>query len=385
MAFVPHSWRPYFATTARGTEAWLAAELRTLGGGKIRQDRGGVRFYADLETVLRVCLWSRIAMRVLMPVGQFEANGADGLYEAAGQVEWEEHLTVDSTFAVEANLRQSEHSHSGFVALKVKDAIVDRLRSKLGSRPNVDTRNPHVRVVAHLAKTTLSLSIDLCGDPLFQRGYRAATSQAPLKPTLAAAMLQAAHYSGEEPLLDPMCGSGTIAIEAAMIATRRAPAIARGFAIERWPELGPLAAPILSELRRVAREGQRPAPAPILASDKSQNVLELADRNITAAKLRDSIELNLADATKPFELGDLPPGLIVTNPPYGERSAETSGQKALKTFYFLLGENLGRLRGWQLLVLCGNPGFESAFHRRPEYRHELSNGPIPCELLGYSL
>ncbi|HYD47817.1 MAG TPA: THUMP domain-containing protein, partial [Terriglobales bacterium] len=328
---------------------------------------------------------TRIGMRVLMPIGQYQAEGAEGLYDAARQVPWEEHLTADSTFAVEANLRDSEHSHSGFVALKIKDAIADRLREQLGRRPDVDTRDPAVRVVAHLAKSTLSLSIDLCGDPLFQRGYRAATTQAPLKPTLAAALLHVVGYDGEQPLLDPMCGSGTIVIEAAMIATRRPPGLARSFAVERSPYAGATAAPLMAELKRAARADMRPAPAPIIGSDKSPNVLELARRNVAAARLSEAVELRVADATRLSELADTAPGCIVTNPPYGERSAAASGQKSLKTFYHQLGDSLGQMRGWRVLVLSGNPGFESAFHRRPAYRRELWNGPIRCELLGYSL
>ena len=168
-----------FATTARGTEDLLAEELKELGARRIRQDRGGVRFMASLDEALKVCLWSRIAMRVLYPLGEFEARGADGLYAAVASVPWEEHLTPETTFAVEATLKDSEHSHTGFVALKVKDAVVDRMRDKRGARPDVDTRDPDVRVVAHLVREKLSLSLDLCGEPLHRRGYR-------VRPTAAA-------------------------------------------------------------------------------------------------------------------------------------------------------------------------------------------------------
>ncbi|HET9451610.1 MAG TPA: THUMP domain-containing protein, partial [Aggregicoccus sp.] len=207
-----------FATTARGTEDLLAEELVELGARRIRQDRGGVRFMASLDEALKVCLWSRIAMRVLYPLGEFEAKGAEGLYAAVASVPWEQHLTPSHTFAVEATLKDSEHSHSGFVALKVKDAIVDRMRQKSGSRPDVDTKNPHVSVVAHLVKEKLSLSLDLCGEPLHRRGYRVRPTPAPLKETLAAALLRSAGYTGQEPLVDPMCGSGTLLIEAGLIA-----------------------------------------------------------------------------------------------------------------------------------------------------------------------
>ncbi|MBN8469374.1 RNA methyltransferase [Corallococcus exiguus] len=370
-----------FATAARGTEDLLAEELKELGAKRIRQDRGGVRFMAALDEALNVCLWSRIAMRVLYPLGEFDAKGAQGLYDAVASVPWEEHLTTNVTFAVDANLKDTEHAHSGFVALKVKDAIVDRLRDKLGSRPDVDTRNPDVSVVAHLVKEKLSLSLDLCGDPLHRRGYRVRPTPAPLKENLAAALLRAAGYTGTEALVDPMCGSGTIVIEGALIARKRAPGIGRSFAVERWPHLGTRAKELLADLRADARRNERKVEVPILGFDKSDEALEAADRNVKAARLGEEIQLAEGDATK------LPPlpesgGLILTNPPYGDRLG-SGGQKGMKTFYFKLGDSLRALPGWRVWVLSGNPAFESAFHARPMARRDVWNGPIPCTLLGY--
>jgi putative N6-adenine-specific DNA methylase len=371
-----------FATTARGTEDLLAEELKELGARRIRQDRGGVRFMASLDEALKVCLWSRIAMRVLYPLGEFEAHGAEGLYEAVASVAWEEHLTPDTTFAVEATLKDSEHSHTGFVALKVKDAVVDRMRDKLGARPDVDPRNPDVRVVAHLVRERLSLSLDLCGEPLHRRGYRVRPTPAPLKETLAAALLRAAGYTGEEALVDPMCGSGTILIEGGLIARRRAPGIARDFAVEKWPHLGARARELLEDLRADARRNERKVAVPIVGFDKDPEALEAARRNVKAAKLAEEILLEEGDATK------LPPlpasgGLLLTNPPYGDRLG-SGGQKGMKSFYFKLGDSLRAQSGWRVWVLSGNPAFESAFHARPRSRRDLWNGPIACTLLGYS-
>ncbi|MCY1075262.1 THUMP domain-containing class I SAM-dependent RNA methyltransferase [Archangium lansingense] len=371
-----------FATTARGTEDLLAEELKELGARRIRQDRGGVRFLASLDEALMVCLWSRIAMRVLYPLGEFEAHGAEGLYEAVASVPWEEHLTPETTFAVEATLKDSEHSHTGFVALKVKDAVVDRMRDKMGARPDVDPRNPDVRVVAHLVRERLSLSLDLCGEPLHRRGYRVRPTPAPLKETLAAALLRAAGYTGEEALVDPMCGSGTILIEGGLIARRRAPGIARDFAVEKWPHLGARARELLEDLRADARRNERKVTVPILGFDKDPEALEAARRNVKAAKLAEEIQLEEGDATK------LPPlpasgGLLITNPPYGDRLG-SGGQKGMKSFYFKLGDSLRAQAGWRVWVLSGNPAFESAFHSRPRSRRDLWNGPIACTLLGYS-
>jgi putative N6-adenine-specific DNA methylase len=370
-----------FATTARGTEDLLAEELRELGARRIRQDRGGVRFLATLDEALRVCLWSRIAMRVLYPLGEFEAHGAEGLYEAAASVPWEEHLTPDHTFAVEATLRDSEHSHSGFVALKVKDALVDRMRGTLGARPDVNTRNPDVGVVAHLARERLSLSLDLCGEPLHRRGYRVRPTPAPLKETLAAALLRAARYTGEEALVDPMCGSGTLLIEGGLVARRRAPGIGRSFAVERWPHLGARAKELLEDLRADARRNERKVSVPLRGFDKDPDALEAARRNVKAARLSEEIQIAEGDATKPLPLPE-GGGLLLTNPPYGERIG-SGGQKGMKAFYFKLGENLRALDGWRVFILSGNPAFESAFHARPSSRREVWNGPIECTLLGY--
>jgi 23S rRNA (guanine2445-N2)-methyltransferase / 23S rRNA (guanine2069-N7)-methyltransferase len=371
-----------FATTARGTEELLAEELKELGARRIRQDRGGVRFMASLDEALKVCLWSRIAMRVLYPLGEYEAHGAEGLYDAVATVPWEEHLTPETTFAVEATLKDSEHSHTGFVALKVKDAIVDRMREKLRARPDVDPKQPDVRVVAHLVRERLSLSLDLCGEPLHRRGYRVRPTPAPLKETLAAALLRAAGYTGEEALVDPMCGSGTILIEGGLIARRRAPGIARDFAVEKWPHLGARARELLADLRADARRHERKVAVPILGFDKDPEALEAARRNVKAAKLAEEIRIEEGDAMK------LPPlpvqgGLLLTNPPYGDRLG-SGGQKGMKSFYFKLGESLRAQPAWRLFVLSGNPAFESAFHARPRSRRDLWNGPIPCTLLGYS-
>jgi putative N6-adenine-specific DNA methylase len=372
---------PIFCTATRGTEPFLAQELEALGCKRIRQDRGGVRCMAALDEILRVCLHSRIAMRVLYPLGEAEVFGADGLYEASRSVAWEEWISTKTTFAVEATLKDSEHTHTGFVALKIKDGIVDRLRDKFGSRPNVDSHDPTVSVVAHINKNTLSLSLDLCGEPLFKRGYRIKTTVAPMKETLAAALLMAAGYTGEEPLADPMCGSGTLVIEGAWMAMRRAPGLKRHFALESWPEFAAKAKPLLDEFRKEAVAQQRTLPFQLIARDYDEDALAAVKRNVVAAGLSTAVKIEEADV-----LHSAPPegpkGLIITNPPYGERIGE-GGQKGMKSFFHMLGKSLGQWEGWRLAVLAGNVSFESAFGRKPKKRTDLWNGPIECQLLEY--
>ncbi|MBL8919474.1 MAG: RNA methyltransferase [Myxococcaceae bacterium] len=372
---------PLFATASRGTEPFLADELEALGCKRIRQDRGGVRFFAALDELARVLVQSRIAMRVLYPLRQFEAQGAEGLYEAARAIAWEDWLARGSTFSIEATLKDTEHSHSGFVALKLKDGLVDRLREKWGARPDVDTRTPTFHVVAHLAKTSLSISLDLSGEPLFKRGYRQKATAAPLKETLAAAMLLASKYDGSEPFVDPMCGSGTLAIEAGFIATRRAPGLKRSFACEAWPSFAPKLKPLLEDVRRDAFSQLRPAPAPITARDYDDEVLTATKRNVVTAGLSTSVRIEQADATT-ADAPAGPPGLVCTNPPYGERLG-SGGQKGMKSFFHKLGANLKRWDGWRFAVLAGNEAFESAFGMRPSARQPLWNGAIACQLIHY--
>ncbi|MDP3238406.1 MAG: THUMP domain-containing protein [Myxococcales bacterium] len=371
---------PLYATATRGTEPFLAEELETLGCKRIRQDRGGVRFFAALDEISRVLVHSRIAMRVLYPLRQFESQGAEGLYEAAHSIPWEDWLSRGSTFSIEATLKDTEHTHSGFVALKLKDGLVDRLREKWGQRPDVDTHNPTFHIVAHLAKTSLSVSLDLSGEPLFKRGYRTATTAAPMKETLAAAMLLASKYDGSEPFVDPMAGSGTLAIEAGFIATRRAPGLKRTFACESWPSFAPKLKPLLEDIRKEAHAMVRPAPAPLLARDYDDEVLTALKRNVVTAGLP-ALRIESADATT-ADPPEGPPGLVCTNPPYGERLG-TGGQKGMKSFFHKLGTNLKRWDGWRISVLAGNDAFESAFGMRPSSKQALWNGAIACELIHY--
>jgi 23S rRNA (guanine2445-N2)-methyltransferase / 23S rRNA (guanine2069-N7)-methyltransferase len=373
---------PLFATAARGTEDLLADELAELGAVRIRRDPGGVRFHANLGEALRISLWTRLAMRILWPLGEGEAPGSEGLYALARAIPWEEHLTPATTFAVEASLQKSEHAHSGFVALKIKDAIADRMRARAGKRPDVETRTPDVRVVAHLAGTRLQLGLDLVGESLNRRGYRVRQTPAPLKETLAAAVLRAAGFQGDEPVLDPLCGSGTLLIEAAWMAARRAPSLDRTFAVERWPQLGPVARPLLAELRAEARAAQRPVGIPLWGFDRDEEALAVARACVRAAGLAGAVQLRQADATGPLPLPPDAHGLWVANPPYGDRLA-SGGQKGMKSFYFRLGERFDALGQFRAAVLAGNPAFESAFHHRPTARRALWNGAIPCTLLTY--
>jgi 23S rRNA (guanine2445-N2)-methyltransferase len=370
----------FFATASAGTEDLLADELRELGLHGVRIGRGGVQFTGEIADAMRVCLWSRTAMRVLLPLAEFPAATADALYAGARDISWEEHLDEKRTFAVEAVGRTETLGHTHFTALKVKDAVADSLRERRGARPNVDARDPDVRIVAHLADGRASLALDLAGEPLFKRGWRLAQTQATLKETLAAAILRACGYDGKRPLIDPMCGSGTLAIEAALIAQNHAPGVHRRLGIERWVSFDATLRADLLRMRDEARRGVRRGAPPVFARDRDPDAIRATQVNVKRSGL--PIQVQQADAR---ELAPLDPsGFIVVNPPWGKR-LEGGGRQRLKTFFWQLGQAWRGLHGHRLAVLAGGPEFESAFGMRPASRRPLWNGPVRCTLLTYDL
>jgi len=369
----------YFATAAKGTEDLLAAEIEALGARGVEPGRGGVHFLGDLSLALDANLWLRTAMRILEPVAEFSAPDHEALYEGTKAVRWEDRLTSRHTLAVDASVRDSAVTHSHYAELRVKDAVVDAIRERTGARPSVDKRSPNLRIVLHLARNQATLSLDLSSEPLFQRGYRKRQSRASLKETLAAAVVLGSGWKGETPFHDPLCGSGTIAIEAAMIAGHLAPGLNRAFGVERWPGFGEAERRVLARKREAARASARQTSPPILASDHSEEAIEATKVNAKAAGV--VLQLRVADARKVDPLN--PPGTLAFNPPYGERLSP--GNKTLKTLYWQLGQRMKTLSNHTIAVLAGHSGFEGAFGARPLSRRAMFNGSIPCELLVYRI
>ena len=372
--------RSWYATCPRGAEAALEGELRAVGAKGIRPGQGGVRFTGEREVALRACLDLRTALRVLEPLAEFPAVGADQLYEGARKIAWSELVSRGQTLAVAAGGRAEGLTHTHFVEQRIKDAVVDALRGSAGFRPDVDPGHSDVLIVAHLAEGTCSLSLDLAGDLLSNRGYRVQTVEAPLREGLAAAVVLYSGWEGTTPLYDPLCGSGTLAIEAALIGSRRAPNLRRRLASERCPRTAVEDRRILARLRQelAAREV---TPPPILASDRDAAAVAAARANARAAGV--SVQVTQADARELLPLD--PPGHLVLNVPYGER-LEGGGRKPLKTFYHQLGARFRELKGHRAAVLSGNDDFESAFGVRPRGpRRTLWNGPLRCTLYLYEL
>lgn len=373
----------FFVTCARGTEGALRRELVGLHIRGPRGATGGVSFAGTLMDGMRVCLHSRVAMRVLLEVAAFPAPDADSLYAGTRKVDWTDFVGRGMTIAVSANTQDNPRlRHSGFAALKVKDALVDMLRERNGRRPDVDFRDPDVSVALHIRGHEARIFVDLAGEPLHRRGYRAAMVEAPLKESLAAAVLSLGAVATDRPFLDPMAGSGTLAIEHALAARSIAPGLRRRFGFERW--IGPEQRRIWDSLVRAAKEAILPnAPCPILARDKDKTAIAAARRNAEAASVLGDIS---------FEVGDLttlvpraPAGTLCTNPPYGERLEAGNAGDDLRSLYSSIARTLDRMRGWRAVFLAGNPALVQALGRKPAISHRLWNGPLEARLLVFDL
>ncbi len=365
--------RPFFATAAKGTEGALRDELRELRLPKVRADRGGVHFGGELAHAMRVCLRSRIALRVLWRIAEFEAPDGDALYEGAKSVDWSRWLDARRTLAVAATVKHGKLRHSGYVAQRVKDAVVDQLRERDGLRPDVERHDPDVRIVARLARDQAQLFVDLAGASLSRRGYRSAGGEAPLKEHLAAAILRLVGYRPGTRLLDPMCGSGTFPIEAALWADGRAVGANRGFAFTRWRCFDSSAEDSWQLERQRARDFAQPVETVIGGSDRDMRAVALARAN--AARAGVSVPFTQTEIARL----DVPsPGtLVVMNPPYGVRLARE--QRWISDF----GRLLHRLRDSTVVVLTPDLGLPRALGYRADSEHTLFNGDLECRLFGW--
>ena len=380
----------FFASAPKGIEGLLAEELAAMGAAEVKETRAGVHFAGSLEIGYRACLWSRLASRIFLSLATFPVTSPDELYQGTLNVPWQEHLNADGSLAVSCTLRGSSLTHSHFAALKVKDAIVDQLRDNTGIRPQVDLETPDLRVHVHLEKEQGILYLDLSGEALHRRAYRCDGVAAPLKENLAAAVLLRAGWpevaASGGPLFDPMCGSGTLPLEAALMAADIAPGLLRsGFGFSSW--LGH-DVEIWERLCREAEErrenGLETLPS-IVGFDADASAITAAWNNARRAGLEGKVHFErcpLEKLTSPFREG-VAPGLVVVNPPYGARLGE---EKELVPLYRQLGAKLREnFPGWRASVLTGNPDLGKVMGIRAQRFHALFNGAIPCRLLHFIL
>ncbi len=366
----------YFATCARGLEPVLAGELNDLGARDIEPGRGGATFHGDAAMLYRACLWLRTAVRVLRPIHEFDVRSPDELYDSVRSINWSDWMTPDQTLAVDCNVRDSAITHSQYAARRVKDGICDQFRDRTGRRPSVDTEQPMIGLNLHVSKNHAILSLDSSWSSLHKRGYRPIQTIAPLNEALAAGLLLRANWDKSTPLVDPLCGSGTFCIEASWIALNRPPGLTRKwFAFQGWPDFDrPLWNAIRDDARRAVRKD---LPAPIAGSDVRQDAIDLAFQNARAAGVGNVLNiqrLEMRDARPPSDV----PGVLVCNPPYGERIGE---EEELIGLYARIGATAKEhWRGWRLLVFTSNTMLAKKVGLKVVHKEPFFNGSLECFL-----
>jgi 23S rRNA (guanine2445-N2)-methyltransferase / 23S rRNA (guanine2069-N7)-methyltransferase len=374
-----------FATTPKALEAILAEELQTLGINNIKSTVAGVAFQGDLETAYRTCLWSRTANRILLLLGSFEVKNQDDLYNGVAKINWSEHMEPDDSFAVSFSAKNSEAiNNTHFGALKVKDAIVDQMRAKFQKRPSINTDRPSIRINVYLQEQTARLSLDLSGESLHRRGYRDINIKAPIKENLAAALLlrsgwpQIAKQQGS--LLDPMCGSGTLLLEGAMIAADYAPGLLRDyFGFIGWKQHD---AQCWQRLRdeAVQRKQAGLEKLPVITGfDQNRQAVNAALTHIAHAGLQNKIHVERRDIEEARPPESWKPGLLICNPPYGERLGD---EQETAELYKKFGDSLkAHFIGWKAAIIISNPELGFRLGIRSQKPVTFYNGALECKLL----
>ncbi|OHR74603.1 class I SAM-dependent RNA methyltransferase [Neisseria sp. HMSC70E02] len=362
-----------FVTCPRGLEAPLSQELEQLKCQDIRAVDGGVACKGGMEQVYRINLHSRTASRVLLRLTKSGYRNEQDIYKAAKNIRWTDWFDLEQTFKVKVEGKRAQVKSLDFVGLKIKDAVCDVFRDACGARPSVDKIRPDIRIHAFIDERDIQIFIDTSGEALFKRGYRQDTGEAPMRENLAAGLLLLAGYDGTQPFQDPFCGSGTIVIEAAWIATRRAPGLMRRFGFEKLKNFD---AALWKKLQHEAETQIRPASAPISGSDNDRHMIRAAVANAQAAEVDTFVRFEVKDAqdTRPNGEG----GILISNPPYGVRLAEV---QALQALYPQLGAWLKQhYAGWLAGMFTGDRDMPKFMRLSPKRKIPLYNGNLDCRL-----
>ena len=364
----------YFATCPRGLEALLVNELKQCNAKDIMPTDGGVAFAGELSVCYSANLHSRIATRVLMQAGRGKYATEDDLYQAAYKLNWPNWFDVKHDFMVKVTGVKCPLKSLEFATLRIKDAVCDKFRQVVGSRPYIDTKNPAVRIHAYLTVDSYQFYVDTSGDALYQRGNRKASIEAPLRENLAAGILQLSGWKAGQPLLDPMCGSGTFLLEAAMIALNIAPGLKRSFGFEK---LKNFESDTWKKIKNAALKQAQPATfQKIYGSDSDLRAVRVARQNLSEAGLLEAVQLAQADITEVIPPADN--GVLVANPPYGVRIGE---DEELALLYPKMGEALKRrFAGWNTYFLTNDMRLPKLMRLTPSKRTPLFNGPLECRL-----
>ncbi len=378
----------FFATAPKNLETLLAEELRGMGIKTAKDTRGGAGFTAGLADAYRACMWSRVASRILLLLKEFPAPSPEELYAGVKEIDWGGHFAIEKTFAIDADCANSQINHSRFAALKAKDAIVDQFRDRTGSRPSVAPRDPDIRLNLYISRDRAALSLDLSGESLHRRGWREESVVAPLKENLAAAILLRAGWpeiaASGGALIDPMCGSGTFAIEAAMIAGDIAPGILRQrWGFTAWRGHDPAAwERIKAEARRRKETGSAQIP-PIRGYDHDPRAVKAAITNVGNAGLTGPVHIERREIKQSGPAHPDDHGLVVINPPYGER---LENEAAITRLYQRIGTCLkDNFPAWRTALFTGRADLGYALGLRAVKVHSLFNGAIACKLLHFDI
>lgn len=369
----------YYATTPRGLSEPLAEELKGFGATGIRVDPAGVEFEGTLETVYNANLRSRLATRILWRLAKFDYRNEQDIYDGARRVLWHSYFGLQRSFKIETSAVKSPVRSLDFITLKVKDAIADAFRDAFGKRPDVESREPDVRIHVFLDAKWCTLYLDTSGEPLFKRGRRAVVGEASVKKNLAAGILKLAGWEPGIPLLDPMCGAGTFLVEAGEMSCGWAPGRGREFGFEK---LNNYDAAIWEKLKAQAASEEKPVvPLEIYGSDLYGRTLDNTRKNLESAGLEGAVQLkqaNLLEVSAPK-----PSGKLVTNPPYGVRLGD---KDELAKFYPELGHLLKqKFSGWTAYIFSGDPELAKLIRLKPTRKTVLYNGQLECRLYEYPM
>lgn len=365
------------ATTLYGLEPALAKELEELGMKDVEVLTRAVRFKGKLKELYLANLWLRTAIKVLIPIAEFSAKNEQELYEKAKMVDWGAYLSVNDTFAIDGTTSGTIFTHSKYVALKVKDALADQFRARFNQRPSVDVEQPTLRINIRIAQDACTLSIDSSGTTLNKRGYRLSSVSAPLNECLAAGLIYLSDWDKKSQFIDPMTGSGTLAIEAAMMASNTAPGLDRSFNFQHWNTFD---AELWKKLVQQAVEAKTET-AKILAMDRDLSALRAARENAERAGMKSNIRFELADFTN--DEANYDHAHLILNPPYGERLNKSDD---MAPFYKAIGTQLKhRFPGSKAWVLSSNIAGLKSIGLRPYKKHQLYNGALECKFHGFDL
>ena len=363
------------AKTFLGLEGVLADELRALGAEDVIEGNRVVAFKGDKELLYRANFACRTAVRVLKPFLKLRSSGADDLYEQLKSFDWEQLMNVTTTFAIDATVYSEDFNNSRFVTYRVKDAIADFFNEKYGKRPSIRLTNPDIRLDVHIAGRDVTLSLDSSGDPLFKRGWRVAQTDAPINEVLAAGIILLSGWDGKTDLIDPMCGSGTFLIEAALIGANIAPGVYRDhYAFQQWPDYDE---ELFNKIYNDDSQ-EREFTHKIYGSDIEGKAIAIARANVKNAGLNQYIELERRDFN---EIEEVPAGgTLISNPPYGERL----NVEDIETLYHDMGFKFKHtFQGYNIWLICNNEELYYKVGLKPSIRYKLNNGGLDCELLQY--